>query len=641
MKSIIIKNKVTVILGKNGVGKTTFLNYIYKQNFIKDSNLYNNIYYANQVPVYLPNDDIDDYVNYRTLNKIEEVLELLELFTLDNSIFRTQKFKKLSGGEKQIINFLTGYLSSNELIIMDEITNHLSMENIQVLCSLINKSNKKFILVTHQKEVLELLNSKEIIELKNYVDFNKVNFNFKLEKNPIKQKISLFYNKLFSKDIFLYLLIFIVCLLVFNSVKITNADFLASIYDSMTLKTTHEFNDNVSVIYPPINNYYFDLLGNKSWTSKTPFYFTNEDLEKLENNKYVKKVIPVPENNGGINSPTTTYNNKEIEVSTELIPCTDKYKKQDLCSQDAEYSVKNLKESKEILEKSSLEMFNYNELVYGTIPDDYSNQIIIDDMYAEYLLKELNLSNKKDLLSKELNFDGYKYVISGISNTKNYKNEIYTGFNDKEQNYVNNAIWLSTEHFVYEDSFGFESPKEAMEYIKNYTTFYNGFFIELKEDKYLEPFTKEILKYDNFIEVDNNITSNKSNYNYIKSFILPFLSKIIPLMIILYLLIILFLNIDNFDNKKRNKILRIYGFNKNDIINLNNVYFKRFYMFLLLTFAILIFRFIFFYFKYKLIINLFMLLLYSIEYLIVIIFIIISCIVINKLNNKNIKELYD
>ena len=66
--------------------------------------------------------------------------------------------EKLSGGERQITNIISGLISESKVLILDEPTNALDGELKKGLLELIeeHKENKCIIIITHDKEVYKL-----------------------------------------------------------------------------------------------------------------------------------------------------------------------------------------------------------------------------------------------------------------------------------------------------------------------------------------------------------------------------------------------------------------------------------------------------------------------------------------------------
>ena len=65
----------------------------------------------------------------------------------------------LSGGQKQAVHILRGFLSNNKIAILDEPTSAIDYENKKVIKELIRKvsKNRTLILITHEDDMLDLV----------------------------------------------------------------------------------------------------------------------------------------------------------------------------------------------------------------------------------------------------------------------------------------------------------------------------------------------------------------------------------------------------------------------------------------------------------------------------------------------------
>ncbi|WP_414055578.1 ABC transporter ATP-binding protein [Macrococcus equi] len=130
------KNEIISILGRNGAGKTTFIESIFNLNikstgdisfFDFPSNSYNNLI-KDQIGVQLqiselfPNQTV--YETLETFNIIKrnttDILNLINQFNLEN--IKSKKIKTLSVGQKQRLMVCIAFIGSPKLIILDEPT---------------------------------------------------------------------------------------------------------------------------------------------------------------------------------------------------------------------------------------------------------------------------------------------------------------------------------------------------------------------------------------------------------------------------------------------------------------------------------------------------------------------------------------
>lgn len=170
---IVEKGDFISIVGSSGSGKSTFLKLcchlisptygeiIYKDKDMMQYNpmeLRKNISYCFQLP-HLFGDKVEDNVQFpysiRSVNiDSERINELLFKFNLDKKILEDE-IKNLSGGEKQRIALIRTLLFKPEIILLDEVTSALDVDNTHIVESVINSLNKEgatVLWITHSPE---------------------------------------------------------------------------------------------------------------------------------------------------------------------------------------------------------------------------------------------------------------------------------------------------------------------------------------------------------------------------------------------------------------------------------------------------------------------------------------------------------
>lgn len=161
------------IIGPSGSGKSTLLKlcshlisptrgeiFFKKQNVIhyNPTELRKSIAYCFQTP-YLFGDTVMENINFpfsiRNLQFAQErVEELFSLFhmTLD---FLNKDVRSLSGGEKQRISLIRNLIFVPEILLLDEITSALDVNNTEIVESVISSLNKEgttVLWITHNPE---------------------------------------------------------------------------------------------------------------------------------------------------------------------------------------------------------------------------------------------------------------------------------------------------------------------------------------------------------------------------------------------------------------------------------------------------------------------------------------------------------
>lgn len=169
-----LDGKITAIVGKSGCGKTTLLNILglldtdYKGKVLYDGVLItnesqrnefirNNINYLFQNYALIDNETVEQNLllalEYEKLSKNvkkEKINEALELVDLNE--FNDKKIFTLSGGEQQRVALARVILKKGNIILADEPTGNLDVENADKVMKILKKlkeDGKLIIIVTH------------------------------------------------------------------------------------------------------------------------------------------------------------------------------------------------------------------------------------------------------------------------------------------------------------------------------------------------------------------------------------------------------------------------------------------------------------------------------------------------------------
>ena len=184
------KNKVTVISGGNGTGKSTLINIILgllplksgdyliddKTIEISDYNLSHLIGYMpqeiNLIDSSIANNiafgENEEEIDYKSIEEISKNLQfdgLLINRLNDKNFMVGENGQNLSGGQRQKIVLSRALYRNPEILIMDEPTSEFDEENVEIFYKLISrlKGNKTFIIITHDDKIKNLSDKNYLI----------------------------------------------------------------------------------------------------------------------------------------------------------------------------------------------------------------------------------------------------------------------------------------------------------------------------------------------------------------------------------------------------------------------------------------------------------------------------------------------
>lgn len=169
--NLLIKNGDRIAInGKNGSGKTTLLNIIMgKITDFKGSVRINTnkIVYLDQNCDFLNQNltILENILNFNNTIKEKDARDILAMF-----LFRTddvyKKVQDLSGGEKLRVALACIFSNDTpELILLDEPTNNMDLESIEVLENILNQYNGGLVVVSHDEVFKENIGASSNVKL--------------------------------------------------------------------------------------------------------------------------------------------------------------------------------------------------------------------------------------------------------------------------------------------------------------------------------------------------------------------------------------------------------------------------------------------------------------------------------------------
>ncbi len=307
---IIVKNnKLNILYGKSGSGKTTILHALILENeFLEEciwngksialndiskakDELYQHISYASQDTELLEDLTIIDHIQmYKDLFSFQgDIEEYKTLLDVNNLLDKYPM--QLSGGERKRVSILLAVMKASELIILDEPTASLDEHHTDRIIQLIDqllKEDKTLLVTTHDEkliqkaDVLYHINNKEIVLEK---DVKEEVFEYEKEvvKKDIKQvqkyiKKTYEHHKRYKKLLTAFA---VICI----SFCALSSQFNGFLKENMNYTLSKDFTNEL-IIYKPnkgVENfgYSYDGIGQ---------VITPNEVEKIEKINHIKEI---------------------------------------------------------------------------------------------------------------------------------------------------------------------------------------------------------------------------------------------------------------------------------------------------------------------------------------------------------------
>lgn len=171
------------LIGEEGNGKSTLLKFLYDPHLIDayahgsgTTNLTrSDIAYLPQtldkawedfsIMDFFLHQDIDSEIDYDIYNHLFDIEKLLQKFSLDVALLTSdRKIKTLSGGEKIKLQLVKLLLTPKKLILLDEPTNDLDIDTLNLFESIIKRIDTPIIFISHDEVLLRNV-SNQILHL--------------------------------------------------------------------------------------------------------------------------------------------------------------------------------------------------------------------------------------------------------------------------------------------------------------------------------------------------------------------------------------------------------------------------------------------------------------------------------------------
>lgn len=143
------------IVGKNGTGKSTFLN-ILTGNIPEDGQFSGIIERGESLKIGFYRQTGMKFNEDQTVMEVVSDMHLLNQFLFSHDMFTT-KVSKLSGGERRRLYLMTILMQNPNLLILDEPTNDLDIVTLDVLEEYLKDFKGSLIIVSHDRHFLDRL----------------------------------------------------------------------------------------------------------------------------------------------------------------------------------------------------------------------------------------------------------------------------------------------------------------------------------------------------------------------------------------------------------------------------------------------------------------------------------------------------
>lgn len=155
------------IIGVNGTGKSTLLKIIAGEEEVDSGNVIKmnglRIGYLPQIPVFRDSEVVMDYMNrICSISTPSEESEAKSILTRLGIMDYFQPIMELSGGQRKRVALAAAMISTVDLLILDEPTNHIDSDTVMWLEANLKRTTKALLMVTHDRYFLDRVVNKTI-----------------------------------------------------------------------------------------------------------------------------------------------------------------------------------------------------------------------------------------------------------------------------------------------------------------------------------------------------------------------------------------------------------------------------------------------------------------------------------------------
>lgn len=369
---------ITLLIGENGTGKSTLLTRLYKENDCQGTYICQENY-----EIFKKLSVLENITLFQSGISEEHVMDVLKRYGMEH--IREKKADSLSGGERRFIAVLRGVLSEEKLIFIDEPTNDLDYQTVEIIVRLLKdyKETKTFLIVTHDERMYSIMDcmyeikDKKVSRIQEEQEFEQ---EIELEQATGKKELnnSSFIKRVITIDYCSYLCLFLLTCLTLYMFYFAKNEMSQSIerLDSNAIELC--------------NSIYGDSrqLVNQGFVPTSFISYLNSDISFKELSKSLESGIEASEGrfytlnlNVEENENYSVYNMQRMDMKTSSVVNT-----LDYCNIDGKNFVSHEEAYKDAIIKMDSEHDNQleNILVEIRMEDGYHfSDFIAQDKYQE------------------------------------------------------------------------------------------------------------------------------------------------------------------------------------------------------------------------------------------------------------------